>query len=161
MEEASRKDFGLNGNPLYWACEDDKVCHICGFPNHLAKDCDSNRNRNSPKKQNLDRLYNRFRPAQHRKPRFSYADAARTQPATNTTQRHTQQIPRQNTTNNQINNNEMNQLAASIRTLTEQFKVLQFQVTSLRKDINCNKQAIEQYQKQVIPEPPAVNLELA
>jgi hypothetical protein len=56
--------------------EDTPTCHICGSPDHIARDCSDPRNRNTPKQQKLQKLYNQFRPAQHRRPRKSYANAA-------------------------------------------------------------------------------------
>ncbi|CAH1771041.1 4862_t:CDS:2, partial [Entrophospora sp. SA101] len=35
--ESSSQDFSLNGHELYWCSDQQKTCHKCGSPDHLAK----------------------------------------------------------------------------------------------------------------------------
>ena len=75
MEEMSLQDFQIWNTELSWVSPDVQTCHLCGEPDHIAKDCNSKTTYNSvdPK---LQRLYNKFKPANHRKTKKSYASAA-------------------------------------------------------------------------------------
>jgi hypothetical protein len=76
LAAAVNRECSLKGFNLYWAMENTPTCHICGSPDHIARDCSDPRNRNTQKQQKLQKLYNRFKPAQHRRPKKSYAAAA-------------------------------------------------------------------------------------
>jgi len=70
--------YSFQGKELYWVNTDQKTCHICGNPGHLANSCPIKMKRfeKSDKDIKIQRLYNRYRPANHRKPQRSYADVA-------------------------------------------------------------------------------------
>ncbi|RIA84612.1 hypothetical protein C1645_832001 [Glomus cerebriforme] len=73
-QKAMKTNYKLNGRDLFWCTENARTCNRCGSPSHLFNDCPVRKQ--DSKKQRLNKLYNRYRPAQHRKPR-SYAEAAR------------------------------------------------------------------------------------
>jgi chemotaxis protein histidine kinase CheA len=76
---ATKKYYELDGRKLYWGPQTMKTCHACGSPNHIIKHCDEIKNK--PKRDpKLQKLYNKYRPAQHRSRPTSYADAAKRQP---------------------------------------------------------------------------------
>ncbi|RIA86228.1 hypothetical protein C1645_829611 [Glomus cerebriforme] len=71
---ASERVFSYEGHELFWCTQDEKTCHVCGRPDHEAKECP---NKRKPKSENpYNKLYNRYKPAGHRKRPKSYADAA-------------------------------------------------------------------------------------
>lgn len=139
--------YTFKGRELYWALENDQVCHVCGSPDHFAASCNSNQNKNTQKHRDLDKLYNRFKPAQHRKPRVSYADMTRNKPPTpsqNQNRNNERQVRSQSPIpqQQQSQNPDMNSLVRAIKDLMEQFKVLQRQVAEVRQDLDDNKQDI-------------------
>jgi hypothetical protein len=75
QSEAAAKLYNLNGCKLYWCEADAKVCHECGHPDHIYMNCDK-RKQITRRDQQVQRLYNKFRPAQHRSRPRSYAEAA-------------------------------------------------------------------------------------
>jgi hypothetical protein len=76
LAAAAKTEYSYEGNVLYWCADDAKTCHICGNPDHMAAAC-SNKKQRSAKDDKLQKLYTKFRPAQHRKIPKSYAEAAR------------------------------------------------------------------------------------
>ena len=77
QSEAAMKNFDFQGCKLAWCLPETRTCHSCGSPDHIVKNC-PNRHKTSPRDSQLNRLYSRFRPANHRQKKFtSYADAAK------------------------------------------------------------------------------------
>ncbi|RIA86300.1 hypothetical protein C1645_856458 [Glomus cerebriforme] len=72
--KAMKTNYKVNGRDLFWCTENARTCNRCGSPSHLFNECPARKL--DSKKQQLNKLYNRYRPAQHRKPK-SYADAAK------------------------------------------------------------------------------------
>src|SRR2546430_5849389 len=77
LKNAVSQNYAKKNYELFWNLPDAKTCHICGSPGHLVKECPSKQQQieRSTRDKQLEKLYNRYRPAQHRKPR-SYAAAA-------------------------------------------------------------------------------------
>ena len=77
LQNAVSQNYAIKNYELFWNLPDAKTCHICGSPGHLVKECPSKQQQieKSTRDKQLEKLYNRYRPAQHRKPR-SYAAAA-------------------------------------------------------------------------------------
>src|SRR5262249_17713622 len=74
---AASQSYDFDGFGLYWVGTDSPTCHACGCPNHMVASCPNKMNRTmTPKQQQLNKLYDRYHPAQHRKPARSYAEAA-------------------------------------------------------------------------------------
>ena len=112
----------IKDKPLFWCMPQTRTCNFCGDPEHVHKDCPDSRNRNSPTNQRYNKLYDRFRPAQHRKPRKSYASATRP------------------------NNNSNNLDPGLVTSLTQKFELLMnrmdeitTRVTDIRKEIDSDK----------------------
>lgn len=118
---AIEKEFSYKGNPLYWSTDNTPTCNICGNPEHLARNCNSPKNKFTPKNAKLQNLYRRFRPAQHRRQRKSYADTLKGQ--------NNQQYDQQR-------QQELGSLKQSITTLVDQLGAMQQQIVDLRNDIN-------------------------
>ena len=118
---AVQKEMSYNGYNLFWAMDDTPTCFVCGNPDHIAKNCLDPRNRNTPKHKKLQKLYNRFHPSQHRKPKKTYADAARKQ------------------VKNQPSIEEFNKVVNALQQANEQIRLLQFQVQTLRQEIDKEK----------------------
>jgi len=77
-DAAAKKYYELDGRKLTWGNEKMKTCHACGSPDHIVVNCTEIKRDSKPKiAPNLQRLYARYRPAQHKKLPKSYADAAR------------------------------------------------------------------------------------
>jgi len=77
LQNTVSQNYAIKNYELFWNLPDAKTCHICGSPGHLVKECPSKQQQieKSTRDKQLEKLYNRYRPAQHRKPR-SYAAAA-------------------------------------------------------------------------------------
>jgi hypothetical protein len=77
LQNAISQNYAIKNYELFWTSPDAKTCHMCGSPGHLVKECPSKQQQieKSQRDKQLEKLYNRYRPAQHRKPR-SYAAAA-------------------------------------------------------------------------------------
>ncbi|RIA81864.1 hypothetical protein C1645_836280 [Glomus cerebriforme] len=73
-QKAMKTNYKVNGRDLFWCTENARTCNRCGSPSHLFNECPERKH--DSKKQQLNKLYNRYRPAQHRKPK-SYAEAAK------------------------------------------------------------------------------------
>ncbi|RIA89820.1 hypothetical protein C1645_824211 [Glomus cerebriforme] len=73
---AALTEHSYKGHVLYWHTQDTPTCHRCGSADHLFKSC-PNKVERSPCENKLTKLYNCFRPAQHKKSPRSYADAAK------------------------------------------------------------------------------------
>ncbi|RIA83766.1 hypothetical protein C1645_742829 [Glomus cerebriforme] len=71
---AMKTNYKVNGQDLFWCTENARTCNRCGSPSHLFNECPIRKQ--DSKKQQLNKLYNHYRPAQHRKPK-SYADATK------------------------------------------------------------------------------------
>jgi hypothetical protein len=67
--------FNLSGNKLTWCQKATKTCHECGSPSHLYNNCDK-RKKWTRRDENLRKIYAKYRPANHRQPPRSYAEAA-------------------------------------------------------------------------------------
>ncbi|CAJ0847757.1 4235_t:CDS:2 [Entrophospora sp. SA101] len=39
MQEACVTSFGIKGNEVFWALENQKICHKCGSPDHMIVEC--------------------------------------------------------------------------------------------------------------------------
>lgn len=76
LAAAAKTEYSYEGNVLYWCADNAKTCHICGNPDHMAAVC-TNKKQRSAKDDKLQKLYTKFRPAQHRRISKSYAEAAR------------------------------------------------------------------------------------
>ena len=78
QNNAAHQHFAFEDCNLYWGPEDMKTCHFCGHPDHIVKNCDRLRNRRrSPREKKIQKLYERYRPAQRRSKPTSYADATK------------------------------------------------------------------------------------
>jgi hypothetical protein len=75
--EAAKKFYELEGRKLYWGTQSMKTCHACGSPNHIIKECEIIKNQKPKRDPKLQKLYNKYKPAQHRHIPASYADAAK------------------------------------------------------------------------------------
>jgi hypothetical protein len=75
--EASKKYYELDGRKLYWGTQSMKTCHACGSPNYIIKECEIIKNQKPKRDPKLQKLYNKYKPAQHRQRPTSYADAAK------------------------------------------------------------------------------------
>jgi len=63
---AAQKYYEFDGQKLHWGAPNMKTCHYCGNPNHIAVNCDALKERNKKRDPNLQCLYNKYKPAQHR-----------------------------------------------------------------------------------------------
>ena len=124
---AVSKEMAFNGYNLYWAMDDMPTCFVCGNPDHIAKNCSDSRNRNTPKYKKLQKLYNRFHPAQHRKSKTTYANAVKNKKNKN------KQVGDQPTIE------EFNNIVNALKQANEQIRLLQFQVQTLRQEIDKEK----------------------
>ncbi|CAB4423742.1 unnamed protein product [Rhizophagus irregularis] len=43
LSEAASLELKIKGGELFWLTLDEKACHACGSPAHIAKDCDKER----------------------------------------------------------------------------------------------------------------------
>ena len=43
---AANKFFDFVGKKLFWILPDDKVCHSCGSPDHIVKNCSDLKDKN-------------------------------------------------------------------------------------------------------------------
>ena len=70
MVKATEGDpFAIKDHRLFWVECDKKVCHKCGSPNHLVKDCDE-REKSFLRKQKIaqySKVYERYRVPNYRK----------------------------------------------------------------------------------------------
>jgi hypothetical protein len=65
--QAPLTSYSFKGAPLFWCDTSTKTCFTCGSPDHSVKVCPKRNASRDPKKQQLERLYTKFRPAQHKK----------------------------------------------------------------------------------------------
>src|SRR5215213_2776910 len=114
----------IKDKPLYWCMPQMRTCNFCGDPEHIHKDCPDSRNCNSSTNQRYNKLYDRFRPAQHRKPRKSYAATTR---------------PNNNNSNNNLDPQIVTSLQQKFQLLVQQMEEITIKVTDIRKEINSNK----------------------
>ena len=78
QNNAASQLFAFDNCNLFWGPEDMKTCHFCGHPDHIVKNCDRLKNRKrSPREKKIQKLYERYRPAQRRSKPTSYADATK------------------------------------------------------------------------------------
>src|SRR5437016_10604937 len=121
MVTAQQQFFDLNGDKLVWCAPSDKTCHECGSTEHLFKKCDKKKTL-TRRNINVNKLYQRYRPAQHRNdkslPRkyLSYADAANAKPNNSNNSQNTSRIqkPINDNTHIQLLENKMKEFDKKI-----------------------------------------------
>ncbi|CAB4425399.1 unnamed protein product [Rhizophagus irregularis] len=72
LTEAASLELKIKGSVLFWLNLDEKACHACGSPEHIAKDCDKER-QIKPKYLNRTQTLSQFK----QKKSSSYADITR------------------------------------------------------------------------------------
>ncbi|PKY63134.1 hypothetical protein RhiirA4_491087 [Rhizophagus irregularis] len=72
LTEAASLELKIKGSILFWLNLNEKACHACGSPEHIAKDCDKER-QIKPKYLNRTQALSQFK----KKKSFSYADVTR------------------------------------------------------------------------------------
>ena len=112
---ASATHHSYKGQPLFWVPTDTQTCNVCGSPDHYAKSCTAKSNKRA-QQQKHQKLYDRFKPAQYRKPK-SFADAVKkgSQNTQQNQRRHNNNQQQQNRTNNNNNNNNNRNLQNGTR----------------------------------------------
>jgi hypothetical protein len=87
-DHATLTSYSFQGNDLFWCGQSEKTCFTCGLPKHSVKVCPKHNQSRDPKKAQLNKLYQRYRPAQHKHPpsppggkKPSYTDMAKQKPA--------------------------------------------------------------------------------
>ncbi|RIA83768.1 hypothetical protein C1645_833281 [Glomus cerebriforme] len=73
-QKAIKTNYKLNGRDLFWYTENARICNRCGSPSYLFNECPVRKQ--DSKKQQLNKFYNCYHPAQHHKPK-SYTEAAK------------------------------------------------------------------------------------
>src|ERR1044072_5908756 len=152
IKEALNRETSFKGHQLFWSLPDAPTCFVCGNPDHVIKDCKDTRNRRSKEAQKYQRLYNKFRPAQHRKPPRQQRQQQQ-QRTTNTTN-NTKQPSRPDQSHRPWNQNNINkppitssntppsdleQMITAFKDLQKQINLLQYQVATVKKDIETVK----------------------
>ena len=124
----SKNYYELDGRKLIWGDEKMKTCHACGSPDHIVVNCTEIKRDTKPRiDPKLQRLYARYRPAQHKKLPKSYADAAR-RPTYNPNRN-------QYNGNRQVSNSSQKELADLRSILTD----LSRQITNLATEYKSMK----------------------
>src|SRR5688572_4224399 len=128
---ASKKFYEYEGTKLFWGTASMKTCFACGSPEHMIKACNriherkNNKNNIDPR---IQKLYNKYRPAQHHSAPRSYADAARRRPNRNNTQRGTAASGSMHDPNMHKNlgelRNILNALSSQVKEVLTEFKNL-------------------------------------
>jgi hypothetical protein len=80
-KNATNTQYAMGEDELIWCDANAKTCHECGAIDHLFANCEK-RKRFSRRDQNIRRLYNKYKPANHRKqsrmpPPSSYVEAVK------------------------------------------------------------------------------------
>src|SRR6266498_664340 len=75
LDLASNTSYSYQKSRLYWCDQKAKTCFSCGSPDHSVKVCQSRAASRDPKKIQLEKLYNKYRPAQHKKRRNNNSTA--------------------------------------------------------------------------------------
>ena len=149
FDNAPMTSYTLQGHILFWCNQKDKTCFTCGSPNHSVKVCPKRQQSRDPHKLKLQKLYQRFRPAQHRRTpqkqnrqqnKPSYAEMAKKpKPHPNNTRRPWNQsnIRRSETgVNNNLsfeNTNNVDKLYQILQYIEEQFGKLDKRLTNMEK----------------------------
>ena len=120
LQDALKQQCKLGNYNLRWTQPEQQTCSICGSPEHFQKFCQDPRNNNNKNKNNLNSLYNRYLPANHRKPRFNNNP--------NFSQNRRQ--------NYNISRNEVDLIMKGMQQLQSSFKLMQYQIATLRQDMN-------------------------
>ena len=123
MQDALKQQCKLGNYNLRWTQPEQQTCSICGSPEHFQKFCQDPRN-NNKNKGNLNSLYNRYLPANHRKPRFTG----------------TQNFSQNRRQNYNVSKNEVELIMKGMQQLQQSFKLMQYQINTLRQDMNKNNQ---------------------
>ncbi len=78
LEEMTVSAYSFEGYELIWVAPDVQTCYKCGDPGHIFKECNLEFNRRQVDP-NLERLYKKFKPANHRhnNNKKTYADATK------------------------------------------------------------------------------------
>jgi hypothetical protein len=65
LQNALTHTYAIKTYELFWTLPDAKTCHVCGSPDHLVKDCPRKQQQTerSSRDKQLEKLYNRYRPA--------------------------------------------------------------------------------------------------
>jgi hypothetical protein len=86
-DRATLTSYSFQGNDLFWYGQSEKTCFTCGSPKHSVKVCPKRNQSHDPKKAQLSKLYQRYCPAQHKRPSAPpggkkpfYADMAKQKP---------------------------------------------------------------------------------
>src|SRR5208282_4192339 len=83
LENAISIEYFYGNRELFWTPESQHTCHYCGSPDHLVTACpirNEKKDISQSKKfqdNKLNKLYNKYRPAQHKKRSTSYAAAVK------------------------------------------------------------------------------------
>lgn len=72
LTEAASLKLNIKRSILFWFNLDEKACHVCGSPEHIAKDCDKER-QIKPKYLNRTQAFSQFK----KKKSSSYADVTK------------------------------------------------------------------------------------
>src|SRR6266498_1995047 len=75
LDLASNTSYSYQKSRLYWCDQKAKTCFSCGSPDHSVKVCQLRAASRDPKKIQLEKLYNKYRPAQHKKRRNNNSTA--------------------------------------------------------------------------------------
>jgi hypothetical protein len=131
LQNALTHIYAIKTYELFWTLPDAKTCHVCGSPDHLVKDCPRKQQQTerSSRDKQLEKLYNRYRPAQHRKLRSYAAAAASNYNNNNNT--------KTNSLIDDLTENEVETMCAALTTIQDSIIKLAEQVAKLTTRIDA------------------------
>lgn len=138
IKDALNRQASYNGSVLHWSLPSHTTCHVCGDPEHIAKDCKDPRNKRSKDYQRYQKLYNKFKPAQHRKPRSQNKRQRTTEPPNKTNRYWNKQNINPNNADN-TQQSEFAQMLQAFKDLQRQINLFDFKLSSVSKDLETLK----------------------
>lgn len=154
--KAAKNYYEFEGYKLHWGDDKMKTCHACGSPNHMIVECPIIKKRQQPKiDPKLQRLYNKFRPAQHRSRPKSYADAAKRNQFNNQRNRNNN-ITKGTATGGSMhdpqNLKDLGELRNIVNELAKQVKEIMIEFKSMKQN-NTTGKPVQPIQNQNISNP--------
>ena len=152
-------NYAYGGNNLAWVSVETKCCHKCNDPKHLALKCPKipnktptdNKEQTQNHVQKINKLYNKYKPAGHRRPTrsdskgaSSYADMAKkNQPKSD------QSKPKENATsvNKSIHNPNLTQDNKVLMAINKKLDTIVDNLAALQKSVNALQDRITRLEK--------------
>jgi hypothetical protein len=128
MQNATNQFFAYNGQELSWCDAKQQLCFKCGAPDHMIRDCPKAVHNLSKKDIKLTKLYNKFRPAQHKQkkviPQLTYAQVAQTNSLTSPSANSSNATPEQMLLNIQQELNNIKTMVSKLEQNIQQVAIL-------------------------------------